>query len=123
MLQSLLISALFMVLCRDESDVLPDYRYPHVTLADAHRFRHVTRAEARYHTQAACANARKRSEDVNFNFAAYVDAGWRYDIWNHVENVLYIYQDRSIRLRSLDSLRRLLGDDFYAGVVPASVPD
>jgi hypothetical protein len=55
------------------------------------------------------------------------DATWRYDCWNMLENVVnhkrYGMVDE-YRLKSLDSLYKLLGPErFRAGWMPAPIPD
>lgn len=122
MLELLLQSALFIA-CQCELDVLPDSRYPLVTLVDAKRFSHITREEARYHTQLALTRSNEWEQADPPNVVMRIDAKRLWRIWNHMDNALYSHSPRICRLESLDKLRLLLGDDWFTGIMPNSIPE
>ena len=123
MIRTILVSALFLSLCRDESDTTPDYRWPAVTRADTWMFSHISKECAAYHRKLALDRLNEIRDELPFNFPAFVDADRRATIWNTLENALYFCNSRESVLQNLDCLRVMLGDDYYRGIMPASVPD
>ena len=100
-----------------------DARYPHVRASDIRRFV-ATPEEITFHFRAA----RDKVNSLSVwpcgkkLIAAYLDAEWRFTIWNALDAVHRRYSEKLNILREPERVRLALGDeDYYAGTLPASV--
>lgn len=122
-----MLTALFLILSAP-SPVDPDC--PLVRLEDAHRFP-ILPAACRHYWACASRHANDLREVVcggwNNDPAACqeweAECAWRARCWYYLDDVLYCDYPPERKLRSLDQLRRLIGDEaYFTGQMPDPTP-
>ncbi|HYE77929.1 MAG TPA: hypothetical protein VEI97_08085 [bacterium] len=106
-----------------------DPAFPEVRLEDAHRFGVVKGACRPLYWLAGRHAGQMRDEVASWNHPADVaewekETAWRHRCWYLLDDALECdHLSVYARLRSLDELRRLIGDHAYhAGVMPDPIP-